>query len=194
MSELFNFPSSFVYTEKIANHAQIKSMILKDIISLAENNTNKESDYFKRTGKYSNSPGSGTYNESMLSILLKYKVENSIIWEPLDRMLKHEKLNISKYPKQSVIHSAWYNMYKENSHHRIHSHLGASTFSGIYILDIEGENSTTFVQDGIDIKAKSYCPKVDEGTVIIFPSDLLHEVPPVKGSKISIAFNIQSSF
>ncbi len=80
------------------------------------------------------------------------------------------------------------------------------TFSGIYILNDGNEhNSTEFrIPHGAPLSTLStqefyYETKnnkeIKEGTVLIFPSSLYHEVLPVKiPGRVTIAFNIISRF
>ena len=71
-------------------------------------------------------------------------------------------------------------------------------FSGIYIIDQKGKNQTSFIHNDFGyldtcINTKNI-EDIGEGTVMIFPSHLLHYVNPVDESRCTISFNITSTF
>ena len=129
------------------------------------------------------------------NILLDMSEEeyNNIIWDPFSEMLRDPNLHILHKPEESRLETIWYNVYRDNKcWHQPHTHP-SSTFSGIYLLHLEGENGTVFSQLGHHLFQQNYdTSERTEGEVIIFPSSLQHTVASFGDHKVSISFNIIS--
>ncbi len=183
---LYQFPGPFIFSKEISDHQQIKDKYLPKIVDDIE--ANKE--------KYIIPGWNCEVYSTMLNqvdFLFDDDLVNKVIWEPLDECLEQTKL--SKVPKSSNIHQLWYNYYDEGFFQEAHTH-GNSSFSGIYLLKLEEENTTSFVNNtSHEYFDVTYTTKhFKEGTVIIFPSRLLHYVNPVKKNRITISFNIHTIF
>jgi hypothetical protein len=124
--------------------------------------------------------------------------QDSIIWEPLDQMLG--EVNLNRFPTRSFVSGIWANYYTSGDFQEVHDHVGipgSSVFSGIYILDQKGENKTSFINNNFGILDSQVHTKnmdIKEGTVIIFPSNLLHYVNPVEDERCTVSFNIRCDF
>jgi len=193
MSYLHLFPSRFVYSESLDNHLGIKNMILPLIKAHAPAYA-KMGDHYQKTGHISN------YNiprdEFLLNLLGSCGLLDPIIWQPFSRMLSLPYLNLSKRPKSWEIGNLWYNLHDPNSFHERHTHVGAgASFCGIYLLELNEENTTSFHQDGCVPMSSVYTTEhLSEGSLILFPSDLLHGVGKNKEFRATIAFDINCQF
>jgi len=180
----FSFPSKFVFTTRVDSCEEIN----KDIISIINTEELKRSTSGSNLTSYFNESG------SIYSFLKEKQYLKKIIWNPMDEMF-NSIIPLSSNPKVSSIDHAWLNIYEPGDIHHAHSHSGTSSFSVIYIVKLEGENTTWFHQDGPPGFEYLYCAKdAQEGDVLIFPSNLVHYVSPSLHSRITIAFNISSSF
>ena len=114
------------------------------------------------------------------------------------------------------ISDAWYTKYKTNGRFPMHKHnYGITSFlnnkvykqilSVIYILkDDNKSNSTSFFVPHTNLPATANIadyrydtgsnPEIGEGSILIFPSSLYHEVyPSIKPGRITISYNIDCS-
>jgi len=201
---LYRFPTNFVYWEKISDSKKIKEQLLPVVLEKKKFTHNipagwrcKLNTSFSKDYDFNNF----LYEEDLLK---------KIIWDPIDRMFNQLENEIP-IPKYSHINQAWYNIYETgDATQEIHNHLGNSfkikdveytcLYSVIYILESqEDKNPTVFYKPapttGFDSMGDiSYSPPdVSEGTVIIFPSHLLHYVRPSQYNRITLSYNINSS-
>jgi hypothetical protein len=200
IKNLYTFPSKFLYWEEIENHKEIKKNILNPILehsnSLDKLYTNKEHlEYCEDRACKTTYFLEGEQDKFLINLLEQNDHLNSIIWNVIDRLLQNDKLNLNEYPKRSRIDKLWYNVYSKGGHHDMHTHGGHEGFGGIYILDLHEKNTTTFFTPGNRFFEKTYyLDDVKEGTVIIFPTDLIHCVHPSLKNRVTISFNISCSF
>jgi len=194
------FPTKFVYWEKIENHDNIKDKYIKIISQDLEKNREQIQKNFLWNCKCTSS----FFSLDFMEELVNENLLNDIVWNPMDNMLKElgELINLPT-PKSSKIKNIWYNDYNSGNWQEVHDHTGQqeSTYSGIYILKLNEENQTTFVDSNFikswNMKQNFYVFEtchIEEGNVIIFPSELMHYVNPCKDHRISISFNIKSTF
>ena len=212
---IFYFPCNFVYWRRIPNHENFK----KDLLQLLENN----SGYFEKHPLIEK--GNSTYfNDNFSESVIQYdEFINSVVWESIDELIKKlnnrenfEKTRINK----SLISNCWCSKYDKNSSVSCHNHSSdipqaqhfinnetyRSTFSLIYIVNDENEkNQTEFLEPsmfGNNISSSAETrfktcnvDEIGEGTVLIFPSNLYHQVNPMpKSGRIILSFNIISTF
>ena len=182
--------SPFIFYCDIPNHIDIKENYyshLKDIVRDSNDTIVKRWNCNVRT----------TFNFTVECLLDEYFLDN-VVWKPMDQMLG--EVNLNHYPKNSKISGIWANFYKGGEFQESHDHVGGSHnyFSGIYILDQTGPNKTSFFSNNYGILDSCIHTKdmddIKEGTVIIFPSNLLHYVNPVEDERCTISFNIQCEF
>jgi hypothetical protein len=181
---MFHFPTKFVFTSSVSNHSEIKNNIKK----FYENRLLKRSNPDSTLNDYDDDSG------NLHQFLEEKSYLDQIVWKPIDQLISYG-IPFSSSPKCSSINSIWANFYHPGDVHHAHSHTGSSTLSGIYIVELRGENTTWFHQDGPEGFEYLYRPEnIKEGDVIIFPSNLVHYVSPSEHERITIAFNIFSEF
>jgi hypothetical protein len=201
---IFTFPAKFVYWDKVKTHDKIKSKYYPRIID----HKNKYSEKCKTKNKSWNC-------DCITSFFMKDEGPNvnfekdffdEVIWNTFDEML----LNLNKsvlnvpIPIKSYVRNLWYNHYTEGMHQEIHTHEKNNLtmhYSGIYLLDVQEENTTVFVDNNnchlydVNSGLKSYQTKhIKEGNVIFFPAELMHFVNPCLKSRTTISFNIECEF
>jgi hypothetical protein len=212
---IFYFPCNFVYWKKIQNHEKIK----KGLLQLLENN----SGHFEKHPLVEK--GISTYYSKNFSKSISQYDEliNSVVWESIDELVKKldsregfQKIKIRK----SLISNCWCSKYDKNSVVSCHNHSAdipqaqhfidnevyRSTFSLIYIVNDENEkNQTEFLEpsmlgNNVSSSAETrfktcHVDEIGEGTVLIFPSNLYHQVNPIpKSGRIILSFNVISTF
>lgn len=195
-SKILLFPGPFLYTHKLENHSSIK----KKLVDFIENDivsTNKKC-------------GKGTIvktsyydvmelgeNDSFFKYLSESDLMNDIIWNPMDNCFSQLPFLINAYPKKSSVSGIWYNCFENGGLHEPHTHQN-SFISGIYILHLEEKNPTVFFGSGLSNDSFNYfyheTDYLEEGTVILFPSEMWHFVKAVKKKRITISFNINTTF
>jgi hypothetical protein len=139
-----------------------------------------------------------------------------IIWNPLDNFMNEINTNYQRKisVKESFVKDYWFNTYDKHDHQELHYHNSHQTikngvqyhaiFSGVYILNDENESSSLLFrgstsQPFADIMEEftfdtAKVSDIKEGTVMIFPSQLLHMVRKcIKPGRRTIAFNVYSS-
>lgn len=200
MENLYTFPSQFLYWKEIEEHEEIKKNIFNSIIEHSNyleklyDNTEYYEYCITRKCK-TNYFLSGKEDKFLMSLLEKHDYINLIVWNVIDKLLLNKNLNIVEYPKRSNIDKIWYNVYSNGGHHDMHTHGGHEGFGGIYILDLHEKNTTTFFSPGNRFFEKTYyLDDVKEGTVIIFPTNLIHCVKPSLKNRVTISFNVTCSF
>jgi len=195
------FPVPFVWWTKIENHLEIKEKYLPLINQDYELNK----DAYDSKSTWSCLVTSSYFNAVPIFPLFDNSLFNTIIWNPLDTMLEELSVRVNlPIPNQSIVTHAWYNKYDIGSWQEIHDHSpntgGSETFSGIYLLDVKEKNSTVFYQQN---SLRCFSPgkshyfsteNIEEGYVIIFPSELAHFVKPSVNSRTTISFNISSDY
>ena len=214
----FRFTSDFVYWHNLDPdvHEKIKSVFLPIIRKKEkEHAENNPFEIGSATTSFFYNPAiSKQENE----FLCNEELLESVIWTPLDSMIKKHNSNpefSNININNSFMESSWYTSYKKDDYFDIHHHdnnvpiirngtMFHSTFSIIYILnDQSNQNTTTFIsydklltrglpQVIYDTKKNA---DIKEGTVLIFPSRLLHCVGrQIHSNRVTIAFNIFSSY
>jgi hypothetical protein len=197
------FPTKFVFWTQIDNHKEIKNKYYDKLVSHIDSNENRYKEKIQKT--WGCECASSFFDANAINSLFDEEFYKEIIWNPIDLMLSEmtDKLNIP-CPQTSTLEGIWYNKYSRGNWQEVHNHL-PTTYSGIYLFHLEEKNTTTFFDTG-NLKCwgdENNMPRfltsnpdanIDEGTVIIFPSELMHYVNPCEKEKISISFNVQSQF
>lgn len=196
------FPCNFVYSEKIQQHDEIKLKYLPKILQDSERNGER---YRSNTQWYCKVTSSFFAGFDHNFDLFDEGLCNSIVWNPLNNFLSNMKEINSDYwiPSESEVSEIWYNLYQKGDYQDMHTHLGPLhtifNFSGIYILSSKEPNKTVFKEEGIipGYPAFNYehtTENLEEGTVLIFPSSLLHMVKPCEDQRVTISFNIKCQY
>ena len=128
-----------------------------------------------------------------------------VIDEKIQNFIDKEKLSSIG---QFYISEMWYNAYKNGQYQHKHKHSNAENnfFSGVFYLqfDEKEHSSTRFFNPYFDVNFEklednryfTFLPKIKENDLIIFPSDVGHDVPHQHSSKlrITISFNVSCIF
>ena len=187
----FIFPSDFIFWKPANEHKKIK----EELFSLIKNNLDKTKD--KQLNNWLCDVNTEFFennlnNKKYLKLILEE------IYPALDALFT-EVVNLKK-PKQSIVTKIWYNHYNKLQGQEIHSHSsdGTNNLSGIYLLHLEEENKTIFYSYASTnsnlCNSVKKTTEIKEGSIILFPSHLLHYVLPCKKERITIAFNIKVDF
>ena len=189
------FRSPFIFHTLIPNHEEIKRKYLPIIQSTL--NANKSLYYMDRKTSDWNSNVYTSFQHE-LSFLRDSELMNSIVWGPVDELLEeaYEKNMFDRYPTSSSCNMIWFNYYEPGGFQEVHEHLSirASFFSGIYLLHNEEPNTTAFSNFNPNpyLTETKTTQNFPEGTVMIFPTCLLHYVNPVSKPRYTISFNVTS--
>ncbi len=203
---IYTYTPDFVYWKQITDHQKIKETIYPKIMDTKDTLP---------------MPWTSCNAQSSLSLsdlndgILTPQILNKVIWEPFDDFLKEFSSSYSLKlgsPKASKA-ERWFNIYDEGSYQEVHNHISPSftfagnefhpMYSGIYILHQTGPNKTcfrktsntpgTFVGDAYTYDTGNI-ESIKEGTVIMFPNHLDHYVLPAEGERVTVSFNINSTF
>jgi hypothetical protein len=211
---IFLFPTNFVYWENIQIHDDIKPSLMEKV--------ELEDSLYKNVESMGIVNASTSFQKNTNLNFHRFMDKNiteQLIWNPLENLLSNLN-STSNSPKielsHSVIHASWYTKYDENGSFTFHNHYGEDvcvngkmykpTFSMIYILNDKNEyNSTQFrIPYGAPLSTfhtnefnynTRYNKEIKEGTLLVFPASLYHEVLHVKiPGRVTLAFNIVSRF
>jgi len=209
------FQSPFVYWRQLSedDHKRIKSKMMKDINLLGEV---KQQEMDLLRGATTNYVKEYNKNE-----LTSEEYVKTIVKDTLAELI--QRINGSKnllytidYVNHAVL-NAWYTKYKKGDSfdwhghsslpYIINGHIYHSSFSLIYILNDESnKNVTVFTsnQSVCDPPFQNGCgtyldtgdfDDIKEGTVIVFPSNLLHRViQNISSNRITVSYNIYSRY
>lgn len=181
----YQFPGPFIFYKEIDNHQEIKKKYLPIILEDIKLNKHKYKRKDWNCDVY-------TSLGHKIDFLFDDMITDNVIWKPFDECISN--VHLTKTPYESKICDLWYNYYTEGFFQECHVHE-FSSFSGIYILSLDEVNTTSFYNKSQHYSSGTYTTKsMKEGTVIIFPSDLVHYVNPVKKDRTTISFNIQTTF
>lgn len=197
---VFYFPRDFVYWTKVKHHEEIK----KDWMIKVKNTKGGEHESLVK--------GRTSYNQVDKNFILENaNYLNNIVWEPINEVIE----NVSPKIKfnSAYIAKAWFSEYEVGGVVKYHNHDASSvrykgetfypTFSLIYILHDESDhNQTVFTaianstsKDRVISFETKGVSDISEGSVIIFPSSLMHKVDPIqKPGRVIVSMNIDSSF
>lgn len=208
----FLFPAHFVWWKKLKNHEEIKEKYLK----LIDEDFKLNGDFYRENKTWSCDVTSSYFDSNMISpILDKYFMDN-VVWNSVDEMLLDLSVSYNlPVPKYSNIASLWYNKYQPGDWQEMHDHAICSlieetdkkvkkilrpAFSGIYLLDLNEDNKTVFYSTNLvtcfspDNSNSFTTQGIEEGCVILFPSELPHYVNRCVNSRTTVSFNIASNY
>jgi hypothetical protein len=209
---IFYFPCEFLYWTKYEKHDEMKEIFTKWI-------DDHEDSYKKNTNGLTNAHTS--YGcVAGLEFLTRKEILPELVLKPFSDMLNtyHSRPNTENLCINAYhVSTAWYTKYETNGRFGMHKHdygninviddkFFKTTFSIIYILnDKHVSNSTSFfipnsnvpsTSNRLDYKYDtSSNPEIGEGSILIFPASLYHEVyPSIEPGRITISYNIDCSF
>lgn len=134
----------------------------------------------------------------------QHKVINNVITSPIDIktniLLDEIKLFEEDTQMKFFSGEVWFQKYEHNMDHAVHTH-GAIGFSSVCFIEYDKtvHSPTTFISpfgNHITGELERYRPDVEEGDIIIFPSNLLHYAPVNLSNKtrIIMSFNLFLNF
>ena len=168
--------TDIIYIYKVKNWLSIKS-ILKSVVEdtlKTHRNEGQLNDYYSDRGNRRN------YTNDIIKVLTDTLKE-------VTKDLKVENL---------AIQDCWTVSYKEGGFQSPHAHQ-ESTFSACLYLDLtNNQKGTRFILSNYSAETKGtllYTPSVEEGSLIVFPSHLLHFTTPnlEEKEKTTICFDIK---
>ena len=209
---IYYFPCEFVCWKKNKKHSEMKDYLMKEISkyeSLHKNNTQGVNSGFT------------SYNGEFQEFLVDPKLTEDIVMKPFVELIEEfnarpnvDQLNI----KSCGVQDAWYTKYDIGGNFPFHTHnnnaIGCErndmelfrSFSLIYILnDTSKKNVTEFFLPNM-CKTSAFSRSdfrfntgdqtgIGEGSVLIFPSSLYHQVLPVlEPGRITISYNLVCSY
>jgi hypothetical protein len=195
-SEIKLFPGPFLYIGEVKNHSDIKNHLMP-YIEDSQLNEN-----FKLYDEYSKVRTSFVDNfikcnqDPFFEFCSNNGFLKDMVWDPLDKCLSELPYFVSFMPDHSDIKGFWFNHFEKGGNHAAHVHTGGF-ISGIYILHLEEENPTVFMGNDHNLTYYTFnypTKHVTEGSVILFPSQMWHQVTEVKSKRVTISFNIKTTF
>jgi hypothetical protein len=210
---IYHFPSEFVFWTENEKHTELKDELVEKI--------NKDTQIRKQdTGGLTNAITNYANNEYCQFLNDTTLIKNVVV-EPFKEMIKefNSRMNVNKLNIKNIhVSSTWYTKYKTGGYFPMHSHiekfgcvihnneLYQRSFSLIYILNDKNiKNSTEFFVPSAcrtsAFNANHYTfksgdiPDIKEGSIIIFPASLYHQVcPSIEPDRIVISYNIDCTF
>lgn len=133
-----------------------------------------------------------------------HKILDNVIISPLNIETNIFSEEIKMFEKEIGIsfnlQEFWFQKYKNNMDHPVHNH-GQTGFSSVCFLEYDKDNHkpTIFISpfgNYINGQVDRHNPKVEEGDIIFFPSNLLHYSPVNTSNKdrIVVSFNLMIKF
>lgn len=202
MSNLKVWPSPFIFWTEVENHNEIKNNYLPKI-----KEKSLEEQYHTTPGKINRVEGEQPsvwncevvttyFHRKQLQDFFAEELVESIVKKPLLKLYDEQKCPVQNRPKKHILKEIWFNFYKPGFYQEPHDHSG-TTFSGIYLLELNEPNNTIFTCHGTsrynyNQSLTSYYPTehIKEGNVILFPSEFIHSVDICTEEKASISFNV----
>lgn len=203
----FQFPTNYVYWEKLKDHDELKRKILPIISKLKKQSSPNPFELCKMITSFNDN------NNFLMDQDIK-----RIVWDPINNMINEikEKHDFQIEPHKSILDLYWFNSYEKGEFQEMHNHVSFSkTFEGIvyhpsfciiYIINDDSDNNKTSFLDYPHGDAPFSFPytqsfhtsdveSIKEGSVMIFSPYLQHCVGPIeKSGRITIAFNVYSTF
>lgn len=90
--------------------------------------------------------------------------------------------------KYTKFHELWFQQYNKNDIHNWHAH--GSNFTCVYYLELDENSPKTELIE--PFSNKKFCPDIKEGSIIVFPSYVMHRAPKIENEvrKTIISFNV----
>ena len=205
MSNMVVWPSPFLFWTEVENHEEIKKLLLPEI-----KKESKKEKYHTTPGKVHRKEGlvpqvwqceviTSYFDAEESKELLKKNLTTSVIQTALKKFYSDPNCPVETKPKKHNLRDIWFNVYEPGYWQEEHMHNG-STYSGIYLLELNEENTTVFKYFSSSFKYSKFnnpvyeTKHIKEGNIILFPSEFLHAVKPSINYKVSISFNLKCFF
>lgn len=205
---IYKFPYNVVYWSQVEDHDEIKSKLLPTIQKLDKKIIDNGSPFYACKFR--------TNFKTPETFIIDDTLLHKIVWKHVYNFIDSLDFNIVQPSNLSIEY--WYNIYDDGNFQEKHNHVGIKTkindviefnmISGIYILDDKNEHQNIFFGScdetltpfGIPCNFQQLTMRtfddVKEGTVILFPSTLNHNVlyENSKSSRTTIAFNVIAKY
>lgn len=196
------WPSPFLFWTEVENHNKLK----KDLLPKIKSESKKEH-YHTTPGKINRRKGKNPvvwYCEVITSHfdmeesenIFTEEIKSLIIEDPLKQFYDDINCPVPIKPKKHILKDIWFNFYEPGYWQEKHTHAG-STYSGIYILELNEKNPTVFYNYSSSTfnYEKTMEPiytttHIKEGNVLLFPSEFVHSVNVCSNQRATISFNI----
>ena len=200
-NSLYIFPPMFVWMHGVKDHQQIKEKYLP----LIEDDVKKNGHEYRKNSFWNCDVTSSYFSKESMTFL-EEDFWNNIVKIPVNEMFEKffTKMGFA-IPPATKLSNCWYNHYEKgqfqepHSHRVINSNQKPSMLSGIYFID-NPSNNLSFVNNYTPLYSGSrddfnhHRPKIREGDVVLFPSELLHYVTPCDTSRTTVSFNIYAEY
>jgi uncharacterized protein (TIGR02466 family) len=190
MNEFFyRFPGPFVYISEIENHSRWKEHVKETVENWQDS---QPSSFLEKGSNLSTS----YHSKNPVKEFLEPEFLKSVVWGPLDKAL--EKADLAAHPAKSHLQNIWFNDYPQGGNMGAHVHSN-SEWSGIYIVEMSQPNPTFFMYNSTS-NSPAFCTSLNteenakEGNVIIFPSHLVHWVHTTCEERLTVSFNVGSTY
>jgi hypothetical protein len=196
------WPSPFLFWTEVENHEEIKKILLPEI----KKESRKEK-YHTTPGKIHRKEGvepqvwqceviTSYFDADSSKELLKKNLTSLVIQTALKKFYSDPNCPVQNKPRKHNLQEIWFNVYEPGYWQEEHMHNG-STYSGIYLLELNEENTTVFKHYSSGFRYSEFnkliyeTKHIKEGNVILFPSEFLHLVEKCSNQRTTISFNIQ---
>ena len=203
---IYTFTPDFLYWRQTVDHQKIKDELYPKIMETVD---------ILPTPWDSCNAKSSIEMSHLNDPLFTNEITKKVLWEPFEDFITEFSSSFTLklgLPKTSKL-DHWYNVYYEGDTQEVHNHIAPSfTYGGnifhamysvIYILHQTGPSKTvfrktshspgTFTGDA-NTYDTSKVASIKEGSVLIFPTHLDHYVLPAEGNRVTLSFNIHSTF
>lgn len=135
-------------------------------------------------------------------VLTSFYDNETINQNDLIQSIFEEELNYMKKTfgfNDCVIKHSWFQEQTNNMFHSIHDHCGGNvSISSICYIEYDSSEhtATQFISpymDSLNFSYLNFTPQVNEGTIIFFPSNILHQTLPSTSDKPRkiVSFNLE---
>lgn len=169
-----------------------------------------QSPNFKPVSWQENVHSSITYDQckSIEEYSIKSNIPKSLVGDLNNHVQSFVKQKNIDEVGRFYISEIWYNAYKNRQYQHMHKHSNSynNVFSGVYYVKYNNQEhtSTRFYHPGFEIDFEKvrtnpffvYTPDVKENDLIIFPSDIGHDVPiqDTNDLRITVSFNVKCDY
>jgi hypothetical protein len=209
---VYYFPSEFIFWTENKKHTELKDELVEKINQDAQIREENTRGVQNAITNFTGNADSDFLNDNIL--------RENIVIEPFKEMIKefNSRMNVHKLNIKNIyIRPPWYTKYKTGGYFALHSHLQTNSsvydgelyqtsFSLIYILNDKNTKNTTEFSVLSPCRTSAFnlnqyrfdtgdVPDIKEGSIIIFPASLYHQVfPSIEPDRIVISYNIECTY
>jgi hypothetical protein len=194
MSDIRRFLGAFVWQHQLENYRDLNARLLERISVEAERH--KEEIKYSWTGQDHPTMVTNHWSNKATNLFTDEEVK-TIVLEPAQLLQQQLGEDTQIAPHYSIT-AMWWNRYPPGTHAPIHTH-GSAAISGVYIVEqnepcpLMFNCPNLFSLDPHDC-GKTYQPEAGPGTVIMFPSALVHWVQNTQDWRATVSFNLTAVY